>query len=357
MKTIKTDVLIIGAGLTGLTLAYYLKNSNLSVTIVEARTILGGRIKTQYNTNQAPIELGATWLIDQQVSALSLLKALDVPVFEQQYGTTAIYHPTASQAPQLVQLPLNNSVSYRVKGGTYAIIGALAERLSENTVQYNQNIQTIKLVADGLEASTTNAKYHCNHVVSTIPPLLFSKRIRTVPALPNDIQELLLNTHTWMHDAIRIGFTYKTAFWQTKDSSSTIYSNVGPINEFYDHSNADGNLQALSGFMNASFFKHTKAERKAIAIKQLQGYYGDIALDFECYEECVWKAEKYTTIESDKTLMPQTNNGHPLYQKTQLNNRLFIAGAETCSVFPGKMEGAITSAGRVYEQLKALYKL
>lgn len=357
MKTIKTDVLIIGGGLTGLTLAYYLKNSNIAVKIIEASNSIGGRIKTKYNTNQAPIELGATWLIDQQVSALALLKALNVPVFEQQYGTTAIYHPNASQAPQLVQLPSNNSVSYRVKGGTCAIIAALAERLLENTIQLNQSIQTIKLVADGLEASATNVKYHCNHVVSTIPPLLFSKRIETEPALPTDIQKLLLNTHTWMHDAIRIGFTYKTAFWQTKDSSGTIYSSVGPINEFYDHSNADGNLHALSGFMNASFFNHTKAERKTIALKQLQHYYGAVALDFESYEECVWKAEKYTTIESDKALLPQTNNGHPLYQKTQLSNRLFIAGAETCSVFPGKMEGAITSAGRVYEQLKALYKL
>lgn len=46
MDTIKTDLLIIGAGLTGLTLAYYLKNLNISFKIVEARSTIGGRINT-----------------------------------------------------------------------------------------------------------------------------------------------------------------------------------------------------------------------------------------------------------------------------------------------------------------------
>jgi monoamine oxidase len=53
--------------------------------------------------------------------------------------------------------------------------------------------------------------------------------------------------------------------------------------------------------------------------------------------------------------MPQSNNGHPLFQNTYLDNRLFIAGAETSAVFSGKMEGAITSAQFVFNKLKAIY--
>lgn len=115
MDTIKTDLLIIGAGLTGLTLAYYLKNLNISFKIVEARSTIGGRINTKYNTNQAPIELGATWLIDQQTAALTLLKALDLPIFKQYYGSTAIHQPNKTQAAQLVKLPENSASSYRIK--------------------------------------------------------------------------------------------------------------------------------------------------------------------------------------------------------------------------------------------------
>lgn len=42
----KTDVIIIGAGLTGLTTAYWLKRKGLHVTVVEQRSEVGGQIKT-----------------------------------------------------------------------------------------------------------------------------------------------------------------------------------------------------------------------------------------------------------------------------------------------------------------------
>lgn len=355
MTTKKTDVLIIGAGLTGLTLAYYLKNLDIAVKVVEANSSIGGRINTKYNTNQAPIELGATWLIEQQVNALALLKALDIPIFEQYYGNTAIYQPDQNQAAQLVQLPENNSVSYRITNGTYSIINTLVQKLQQNTIVCNQSIHSIKLLTNGLEASSNDTKYHCKYIVSTLPPLLFSKKIKVEPALPIIVQTLLSKTHTWMHNSIRIGFTYKTPFWKADRTSGTIYSSVGSIQEFYDHSNADSNLYALSGFIKASSIENTKEERKNLALKQLQSYYGAQALAFESYEECVWTNKKHTTVASDSFLMPQTNNGHPLYQNSYLDNKLFIAGAETSAIFSGKMEGAITSAQFVFEKLKAIY--
>ena len=356
MKTINTDVLIIGAGLTGLTLAYYLNKLNIEVKIIEANSTVGGRIDTKYKTNLAPIELGATWLVDQQTNALTLLKEVGISVFEQHYGNTAIYQPNPNQAAQLVQLPKNDSVSYRVKNGTYSIIKTLAERLNKNTIACNQTAHAIKLFANCLEAKTNNTIYHCKHIVSTLPPLLFSKKIIIEPALPIDVQELLSKTHTWMHNSIRIGFTYKIPFWKAKQSSGTIYSSVGIIQEFYDHSDAENNLHALSGFINTTFSRNTKEERKALALNQLQSYYGNQALAFESYEECVWENKKHITVASDRFLMPQTNNGHPMFQNTFLDNRLFIAGTETSPVFPGKMEGAVNSAQFVFHKLKAIYK-
>ncbi|MEJ6791372.1 MAG: FAD-dependent oxidoreductase [Lacinutrix sp.] len=154
MKSITTDVLIIGEGLTGLSLAFFLRNLNIKVKIIEANANVGGRINTKYNTNQAPVELGATWLIEQQTNILSLLKALDIPVFQQYYGNTAIYQPNNSQATQLVQLPPNSSVSYRVANGTYTIIKTLAEKLEENTIVCNQSVNSIKLLFNGLVANT-----------------------------------------------------------------------------------------------------------------------------------------------------------------------------------------------------------
>ena len=61
-KIINSDIVIIGAGLTGLTLAYLLRNSGKKVFIVEARNRLGGRILTKGMETNQPIEMGATWL-------------------------------------------------------------------------------------------------------------------------------------------------------------------------------------------------------------------------------------------------------------------------------------------------------
>ncbi|MEJ6791374.1 MAG: hypothetical protein QNK89_01175 [Lacinutrix sp.] len=65
---------------------------------------------------------------------------------------------------------------------------------------------------------------------------------------------------------------------------------------------------------------------------------------------------KNTTVTSESFLILQANNGHPLYQNSYLDNRLFIAGAETSAVFSGKMEGAVTSAKFVFNKLKSIYK-
>lgn len=355
MKTKHTDILIIGAGLTGLTLAYYLKTLDIDVKIIEGRNKLGGRIYTKYNNKQAPIDLGATWLIRQQTSALKLLKSLNIDLFEQDYGNTAIYQPNKMQAAQLVKLPANNNASYRIKNGTYSVIKALSDHLPKDTITLSQKVHTIETINNGLLTRTETSEFRSSYVISTLPPLLFLNTVKTKPVLPQDLQDVILKTHTWMKDSIRVGFTYKNPFWKADKTSGTIYSNASPLQEFYDHSDSENKRYALGGFMNGSFSENTKSARQALALKQLVSYYGQQALQFESYEECIWTDEKLTTPTSDTFLTPQQNNGHPLYQNSYLNNKLFIAGAETSPVFPGKMEGAITSAQFIFNKLKSQY--
>jgi monoamine oxidase len=354
MTTKQTDILIIGAGLTGLTLAYYLKDLNINVTVVESRARLGGRIYTKYATNEAPIELGATWLVDEHTELLKLLNSLELRIFEQYYGPTAIYEPSKDHPPQLVRLPPNNSKSYRIHNGTQSIIEALANTLDDSQIITDCTIHTIKQQSGHISALSNDIEFKCQHVISTLPPFLFQKTIRTEPALPSEILDIMQNTHTWMHDSIKVGFTYKTAFWQGEKTSGTIYSNANPLQEFYDHSSADGHLHALVGFMNSSFFDHSKAERQQLALKQLQRYYGDQVQDFLSYEDVSWKDQRFTTAIYDRFIMPQQNNGHPSYQNSYFNNGLFIAGTETSPYASGKMEGAIRSAQHIFTQLKTL---
>jgi monoamine oxidase len=355
MQNKSTDILIIGAGLTGLTLAYYLKQLNLSVTIVESRHRVGGRIFTKYKDNNAPIELGATWFTQEHSELIKLLNTLNIDVFEQYYGTTAIYEPNTSNPPQLVSLPQSNYKSYRIKNGTESIIQALLNAIDTDLIITNCTISSIHDKNEILIVKSDKIEFHCKWVVSTLPPYLFYKTIKTEPNLRVELIEIMQNTHTWMGESIKVGFTYKTPFWKAKNTSGTIYSNMSPLQEFYDHSSSDGIRHALVGFMNNSYSAISKAERLELALNQLQRYYGEQVLKYLSYEELVWKDEQYTSIDYDHYIMPQQNNGHPLYQNGFLNKRLIIAGTETSPYASGKMEGAVRSALNTFKYIEKLF--
>ena len=80
MKRSSFDVLILGAGLTGLTLAYRLRASGLSIRLLEGRDRLGGRILTLRDPADAPREMGATWFGQKHTALVGLLGKVCGPI-------------------------------------------------------------------------------------------------------------------------------------------------------------------------------------------------------------------------------------------------------------------------------------
>lgn len=352
MNIIKSDIVIIGAGLTALILAYLFKNSGYNIIIIEARTRKGGRIHTATNLQNTPIAMEATWLANNHTYLNTLLKELNLDTFEQKRGKKAIYEPTSLTPHQLVTLPLNQDSSNRIKGSSSKLIERLSQSIPEENIYYNEVVSNIKEDHNALFLETNQNTFKTGIVVSTLPPYLLQSTIKIEPILPVSIQDVMEGTHTWMGESIKIGLRFETPFWRANNLSSTIFSNVGPITEFYDHCNFEDNLFALKGFLNSSYFSLSREERLSMVFKQLKKYYGDIVDTYTSYEEKVWRNNPYTYSDYHSHVLPHQNNGHTLYKQPYLGGKFYIAGAETASEFPGYMEGAVRSSYFVFNEIK-----
>lgn len=350
----RTDVVIIGGGLTGLTLQYLLRELPLKVVLLEGRKRLGGRILTHRATGNAPIEMGATWLGSQHTRLGLLLEELELETFPQKLGQKAFYEWISTSPPQLVDLPPNNAPSYRIRGGSDSLIEALARRLDPATRLLGEQVQAIRSVPAGLLVTSTGKTLETQVVVSTLPPNLFLQTVKVSPGLPGDLSGVMEKTHTWMGEAIKFGLSCHEPFWDKPASSGTVFSNVGPVSEMYDHSRYEGDAFALKGFLDGTYAPLGYGERKAMVMQQLRKYYGPRAGDFTAYFETVWAREPLTYAPYCEPVLPHQNNGHPAYRQPCLGGRLLLAGSETAPAFPGYMEGAVRSAEAVYAQLKNL---
>jgi monoamine oxidase len=93
------DVIIIGAGFTGLTAAFELKRRGKDVVVLEARGRVGGRVESQINGLGERVDTGGQFACDDMVNVMALLAeyghALVSPAFE---GEDVSVPPTEAQS-------------------------------------------------------------------------------------------------------------------------------------------------------------------------------------------------------------------------------------------------------------------
>ncbi|MAW93627.1 MULTISPECIES: FAD-dependent oxidoreductase [unclassified Leeuwenhoekiella] len=342
-------VIIIGAGLSGLLTAYRLKQQGIAFKILEARDRVGGRIHTVLGKNETPVEMGATWFGNHHQHVIALLEELGIGYFEQYMKGTVFFQPMSTSPAQSIQVP-SQPPSYRISGGTSHLINTLYNRLDAEDVVLNQEVQKISFHTNSVEVVAADT-FTASKVILAIPPKIWSIRIAFEPQLPMDLLHTAQLTHTWMEDSIKVAITYAQPFWEQEQHSGTLFSNTGPLTEFYDQCNYERSKYALCGFMSTSFKQLDDTERRNRVINQLQSVFGAKAADYVDYKECIWSRENLTYTDSETPLFPHQNNGAPIFRDSFFEDRLLICGAETASEFPGYMDGAVSSANRVASKI------
>lgn len=346
-------ITILGAGLSGILTAYRLLDKGFEIEIIEARDRVGGRIHTVKDA-KTQIEMGATWFNEVHINLQKLLKEFNIAHYEQFMTGTSYFEPFSAAPAQEIDIP-QNSPSYRIAGGTSHLIDSIKLKLKDVRIHLNETVTAINFENEKTIITTNNSVLKTDYVISTVPQALFIHDIKVVPSLPNQLQDLAEKTHTWMQDSIKVAFVYDTPFWRNKNVSGTLFSNVGPITEFYDQSNEALTTFALCGFISSGMEMYTKEERLAKLKIQLEKVFGQEALTFTSYHETVWSKEIHTKSTKQIGFMyPHQNNGHPLFRKNYCDNRLLFAGTETAQQHPGYMEGAVVAAQRAATEILKL---
>lgn len=124
MEHIETDVVVIGAGVAGLSAAYRLLQRGRSVTVLEARDRVGGRVKSDLS-NGFLIEVGGQWVAPDQARLLNLIDELGLTTFKRYREGEDIYiDETRTLSRHTTDLP-------PLSAGTLAEIERLSDELDE----------------------------------------------------------------------------------------------------------------------------------------------------------------------------------------------------------------------------------
>lgn len=343
--------MIIGAGLSGLTLAYLLSKHMIKTTILEASPRLGGRIQTETGPLGTPLELGATWMTTEHRRLKSLMSELGLDKHPQLSKGISLFETSSEEAPQKFSVPEEESSSFRIVGGTQQLIEALLQKLDSSSVKSNCKVTHIRSEENELIVETSSGeKLVTDYVILCLPPQLISSEITFSPPLPEPLPELLPNVQTWMAGSIKFILEFESPFWRRKGYSGMAFSHVGIIAEMYDHSTADQSKFGFTGFLNGAASRFSTAERQHLVLQHLGELMGEKIPNPSFYQDKVW-SDRLVLGENPIIQRPHQYNGHPLLLQSYFDEKLFFSGTETSTEFPGYMEGAVRSAERVTQQL------
>jgi len=346
------DVIIIGAGLTGLTLARLLVDNGQNVLVLEARDRVGGRIHTHTTSDGAEVEMGATWFFPHFNNLHKSMKSMNLGLMEQYMKGYTLQEGSAGSTPRKFYEG-GSSDMFRIKGGTSNLVTTLYNKIGHDKVELSQIVKEIKKIDGGVEVVTKDSCFTAKRLVTTIPPQLLAHTVQFNPSLPNEVKQVISNTHTWMGGSMKGAITYAKPFWKEAGNSGALYSYAGPFVQMYDQTSTDGKRFALVGFMDEKISSLPYEERKKKVTDQLVRVFGNEAREPLDYKDTYWADEEFTMPKNAGRLSAHKNNGHQVYRTPHLGGTVYIAGTETSSQAGGYMEGAINSANYVFKQLKS----
>ena len=345
------DVVIIGAGLSGLTAAAVLCQAGASVQLLEADSLIGGRIRAYRDpdTHQVLGDLGPTWVWPKyQPTVARWAKTLGLVTFEQFNEGDAVilgYGPASLRQP----LPGQEGM-VRFVGGPTAFVEALSKRI--DGINIRTSAPVVGIYEDGSEHAraqrSSGESIAAKNLVIALPLRVAASNLQ-MPWAPPALLEAMRRTPTWMSTHAKAVAFYDRPFWRDAGLAGRIASRTGPLVEAHDHSGIDGTPAALFGFVGWSpdvRQKDTEGLRQAI-LNQLTECFGPEAAQPRELVLQDWAANPHIVTEMD--ISGPANHpdvGPAILREADLDSRVRFAVSEASEVSPGLIEGALAAGER-----------
>ena len=342
------DLIVIGAGLSGLALARAAAQRGDEVVMLEARARVGGRVLSHRSAAGA-YDLGPAWVWPGiQPRIARAVQAAGLSLHEQAEAGGFVYQDHTGRTQRLPHGFTQEPPSMRITGGVAALVEAVAAGLAPGVVRLEHTVRRIALTGSGVavtaETPSGPLMLRATRAALALPPRLIAK-IGIVPALPPPAQTALAGVPGWMAGQAKALALYDRPVWREAGLSGSAFSQAGPLGELHDASLPGAAEAALFGF-----FAWPPALRDArrtalpeLVARQLGMLFGAEAARPRELIIQDWAIEPLTATEADHA----NGNAHPDYRPIALpspwGERIALAGAEVASEFGGYLEGALAA--------------
>ncbi|MEM7502887.1 MAG: NAD(P)/FAD-dependent oxidoreductase [Pseudomonadota bacterium] len=194
------DVLIVGAGASGLAAANALERNGVDFTILEATDHYGGRVQKNEEFADFPIDLGAEW-IHYDAPILNRLIGSDAdnpPVELISYVPSEIYSWDGQQQSPISKVEIRlgqwSFPEYKFKTTTwYDFVDRHFAQPVKDRIVFNQVVTNIDYSGDGVVITTQEGEaYAADKVIVTVSPGVLQRNlINFVPALTSEWLEAI----------------------------------------------------------------------------------------------------------------------------------------------------------------------
>ena len=348
---VKTDVLIIGAGLSGLRLAKGLAEAAIDFHLVEARGRVGGRILSK-TVEGAAYDLGPAWFWPGQPRMAALVRAHGLRMFDQHSQGELTFEDEHGQV-QRGRGWASMEGSYRLDGGFGVLTERLAGDLPAGHLSLNRAVTKLALMDGAVTVTTAQGPITARRVVLALPPRI-AATLAFEPTLPAGAIAAMQGVSTWMAGQAKAVAVYDRPFWRDAGLSGDAMSRHGPMAEIHDASPADGGQAALFGFVGvAPAARRDEAALRQAVIMQLARLFGGQAAHPRAVMVKDWAADALTaTLRDQAPLSAHPRYGLPHVLRGLWDGRLILAGTETAPQYGGYLEGALEAAENAFEALQ-----